>query len=108
MTLPILKIRPTTTRLVPRPHKVELWGKKDGKTTYELTARNFSEYHFEAKHGGVDGAKFHDTALNDHVEASGNTASLYKNDGELDLLYEAIAFEWVKLYGTDNRQPGYA
>ena len=89
-----------TTRA--RPHKVVLWGEKDGATTYELTARKFDEYHFEKKHAGYDQAKLHDTVLGDHVEAKGNSTALYVNDGELDLLYEVVAFDWVKLYGTDN------
>jgi len=40
--------------------------------------------------------------LNDHADASGNTVSLYKDAGEMDLLYEVVAFDWVKLYATDN------
>ena len=63
-------------------------------------ARKFDEYRFEGKHGGYDRAKLHDTALNDHVYASGNSASLYANPGELDLLYEVVDFEWVRLYAS--------
>ena len=65
-------------------------------------ARRFDEYHFEGKHGGFDRAKLLDSALSDHVVAAGNTASLYTNDSELDLLYEVVAFEWVRLYATDS------
>jgi cysteine-rich secretory family protein len=83
-----------------RPHKVSLWGGDDSDPTYEITARRFGEFHFEAKHAGFDRAKLHDTALNDHVDASGNTASFYKTDGELEMLYEVVGFEWVKLYST--------
>ena len=89
-----------TTRA--RPHKVIFWGGDDADPTYEITARKFDEYHFEAKHGGYDRAKLHDTALDDHVNATGNSASLYKNSTDLDLLYEVVAFEWVKLYATSN------
>jgi len=85
-----------------RPHKVTLWGGSDADPTYEIMARKFDEYHFEAKHGGFDRAKLHDTALSDHVDAAGNSASLYKNASKLDLLYEVVAFEWVKLYATSN------
>ncbi len=85
-----------------RPHKIVLWGGEDANPTYEITARKFDEYRFEGKHGGFDRAKLHDTALDDRVDASSNTASLHKNDGELDLLYEVVAFEWVKLYATSN------
>jgi len=89
-----------TTRA--RPNKIILWGGDDARPTYEITARKFDEYHFEAKNGGFDRAKFHDTIFNDYVHASGNSASMYGNNGELDLLYEAVAFEWVRLYATDN------
>ena len=85
-----------TTRA--RPHKITLWGGDDADPTYEIMARRFDEYHFEGNHGGYDRAKLHDTALNDHVHASGNSASLYANNGEMDLLYEVAAFEWVRLY----------
>jgi len=44
----------------------------------------------------------HDTIFSDHVGATGDTASFYRNDGELGLLYEVVAFDWVKLYATDN------
>ncbi|NLS91784.1 MAG: hypothetical protein GXX96_06335 [Planctomycetaceae bacterium] len=89
-----------TTRA--RPHKIILWGGDDAHPTYEITARKFDEYHFEAKNGGYDRADLHDTALSDYVHANGNSASMYGNNGELDLLYEAVAFEWVRLYATDN------
>ncbi len=89
-----------TTRA--RPHKVILWGGDDTHPTYEITARKFDEYHFEAKNGGYNRAKLHDTIFSDHVGATGDTASFYRNDGELGLLYEVVAFDWVKLYATDN------
>jgi parallel beta helix pectate lyase-like protein/PKD domain-containing protein len=89
-----------TTRA--RPHKITLWGGDDADPTYEIMARRFDEYHFEGKHGGFDRAKLHDTVLADHVHAAGNSASLYTNDSEQDLLYQVAAFEWVKLYATDN------
>ena len=89
-----------TTRA--RPHKITLWGGDDADPTYEIMARRFDEYHFEGKHGGFDRAKLHDTALSDHVEARDNSANFYRNDGEMELLYEVVAFEWVKLYSSNN------
>ena len=38
--------------------------------------------------------------LDDHADAAGNWARRYRNDGEMQLLYEAVAFEWVRLYAT--------
>ena len=89
-----------TTRA--RPQKVTLWGGDNADPTYEIMARKFDKYHFEGKHGGFDRAKLHDTALNDHAQASSNSARVYTNSGELDLLYEVVAFEWVKLYGSEG------
>ncbi len=85
-----------------RPHKIVLWSGEETSPTYQITARKFDQYHFEAKNGGFDRAKLHDTALSDHVYAAGNSASLSRNNGQLDLLYQAVAFEWVRLYATDN------
>ena len=90
-----------TTRA--RSHKITLWGGDDADPTYEIMARRFDEYHFEGKYGGEDRAKLHDTVLNDHAAASGDTASLSTNDGELDLLYEVVGFEWVRLYAADGK-----
>ena len=90
-----------TTRA--RPHKITLWGGDDADPNYEITARRFDEYHFVGKYGGFDRAKLHDTALDDYAQASGNSATLYANNGELDLLYEVAAFEWVKLYGSEGQ-----
>ena len=89
-----------TTRA--RSHKITLWGDDYADPTYKIMARRFDEYHFERKNGGDDRAKLHDTVLSDHATASGNTASLSRNDGELDLLYEVIGFEWVRLYGSQG------
>ena len=90
-----------TTRA--HPHKIIFWGQALTDPTYELTARKFDEYHFEAKNGGFDRAKLHDSVFDDHVEVDGNTTRVWMNrDGQLDLLYEVIDFEWVKLYTTDT------
>ena len=89
-----------TTRA--RSHKITLWGGDDADPTYEIMARKFDEYKFEGKHGGYDRAKLHDTVLNDHAQAEGNSARLYANNGEMDLLYEVAAFEWVRLYASEG------
>ena len=91
-----------TTRA--RPHKIMLWGGSYDDPTYMITARKFDEYYLEAKNGGYDQAKLHDTVFDDYLEASGNSARLYNDNGSLDLLYEAIDFEWVKAYGTEDNE----
>ena len=77
-------------------------GGDDADPTYEIMARKFDEYKFEGKHGGYDRAKLHHTVLNDHAQAEGNSARLYANNGEMDLLYEVAAFEWVRLYASSG------
>lgn len=89
-----------TTRA--RPHKIVLWGGSTADPTYEITARKFDQYHFTGNHAGYDSAKLHDTALSDHVDALGDCVSLYRNEGDPELLYEVAAFEWVRLYATQN------
>jgi hypothetical protein len=85
-----------------RPHKTMLWGGDNDDPNYQLTARKFDDCHIECKYGGYDKAKLHDTVFDDHVDAAGNTASLYRNREGMDLLYKVMAFEWVRLYGTPD------
>jgi caspase domain-containing protein/CARDB protein/parallel beta helix pectate lyase-like protein len=85
-----------------RPHKTTLWGGEYTDPTYAIIARRFDEYHLVGKHGGFDRAKLHDTAFSDHVHADDDSATFYKNDGDLELLYEAVAFEWVRLYAAEG------
>ena len=87
-----------------RSNKVMMWGGSYADPTYMLTARRFDGYHFERTHGGDDQAKLHDTVLDDHVETEDGSVSFYMDrDGERELLYESIAFEWVKLYSEADR-----
>ena len=87
-----------------RSLKVMMWGGSYADPTYMLTARRFDAYHFERTHGGDDLAKLHDTVLDDYVEVDDGIARFYmERDGERELLYESIAFEWVKLYSESDR-----
>lgn len=86
-----------------RPHKAQLWSGHYRDPNYIITARGFADYHFESTNGGFDKAKLHDTVFDDHADASTQSIEFYQNDSEMDLLYEAVAFEWVKLYTTSDR-----
>ncbi len=88
--------------ILARPHKTELWGGDDADPTYSITSRKFDQYRFEANHSGFDRAKLHDTVLDDHAEVSGDLTRLYRNNGQMKLLFEATACEWVRLYATPN------
>ena len=71
--------------------------------TVEVTARAFDEVHATASEGGFDVARIYDTPSDDHFEFDGDAARLYRRVGdELELLYEAIAFDRVKAYYDDS------
>ncbi|MDI9444635.1 MAG: hypothetical protein QM844_10760, partial [Planctomycetota bacterium] len=79
-----------------KSHKTELV--KAGVT---VTARAFDEVHATASEGGFDVARIYDTTGDDHFECEGDTARLFRRVGtQLDLLYEVIAFERVKVFGS--------
>ena len=85
-----------------KTHKTELVG-----SAVKVTARAFDEVHAEAGQGGFNVARIYDTAADEHFEFIGDTARVYRRIGtELDLLYEAIAFDRVKAYrstGNDTK-----
>ena len=92
------------------PHKSELYD--NAEQVYHITARNFDEVYAEATQGGYDRAKLHDAYVpDDYVEASyvsgDSWVEFYRDYPNNDLLYQALAFEWVKAYslsGTDYKQ----
>jgi hypothetical protein len=85
-----------------KPHKTQLVGQ-----TVNVTARAFDQVHAEDINGGFGVARIYDTAGDEHFEFIGDTARVYRRIGtELDLLYEAVAFERVKAYrstGNDTK-----
>ena len=85
-----------------RAHKTEMYDLETKGDVFKLTARAFDEVHAEAVQGGNDKAKLHDTASDDVLEAKGNSARLLTTRTELELLYDAMAFEFVKAYGTEG------
>ena len=79
-----------------RSHKAQLVG--DG---VKVTARTFDCVHATASESGFDVARMYDTTGADHLEVAGDTARLYRYDGDSqELLYEVVAFERVKAYST--------
>jgi hypothetical protein len=84
-----------------RSHKTTMIG-----PGYSITARYFDEVYAEAKNGGYDRAKLHDTVADDILHArmvDGKTwARLAVNGTTEDQLYEALGFEFVRAYATDG------
>ena len=57
--------------------------------------------------GGYDRARLFDTVHDDRVDITATSASLAVEASELDWLYRAFAFEWVKTYslaGGDDHE----
>ena len=86
-----------------RAHKTELYDTATLGEVYKITVRRFDQVHARANtsSGGYDKIKLHDTFGDNRFVATGSLASLFKeNQGNLDLLYDAQGFEWVKAYST--------
>jgi hypothetical protein len=85
-----------------RAHKVMMWAGDYADPLYKLTARTFDDVYLYATEGGFDKAKLHDTVRDDLLLATGDWVRLSTQKDEVDMLYQAIAFEWVKAYGTEG------
>jgi sugar lactone lactonase YvrE len=68
-----------------------------------VVARSFDEAHATASEGGWDVARLYGTPNPEHLEVDDDTVRLFARNGEeLDLMYEAIGFEAVKVYLDDE------
>ena len=85
-----------------RPHKVSMWGGDGTAPDYEIVARDFDNVTLLATQGGYDRAKLHDSALDDLFELGRQLARMSSNLEALNVIYEAIAFEWVKAYSSSG------
>lgn len=85
-----------------RGHKTEMYDERTKGDDYILTVRAFDEVYAHATEGGYDKAKLHDTSGDDLFEAAGNMGRMSTQKTEMDLLYEAIDFEFVKAYHSQG------
>ncbi|MHB8898085.1 MAG: trypsin-like serine protease, partial [Thermoguttaceae bacterium] len=91
--------------------KETFWGIKDKAQFlgdgFDITARKFEKVEATSTPGSGDIAKLRDTAANNHLVVDDASAKMYEvNGAEMDLLYEAFAFDQVKTYrssGTDTK-----
>ena len=86
-------------------HKTEIFDLVTKGDVYKITARKFDRVRAEASEGGFDKAKLWDTTFDDLVEASGDQVTFSSLQGELETIYEVLAFEWVRarsFYGENN------
>ena len=79
-----------------KPHKTEIFDTVTGGDVYKVSARGFSSVSAQATQGGYDKAKLWDTGVDDLLEATGDRVKMSRNGESLDLLYEVMAFEFVK------------
>jgi large repetitive protein len=74
---------------------------------FEITARKFETVEASSTEGSGDIAKLWDTDGNDHLVVNETSAKLYEAVGDdMELLYEAFAFDQVKTYrssGNDTK-----
>lgn len=82
-----------------RPHKAQLFDQVTDGDVYHITAWRFDEYHSSATPGGRDKAKLWDTVHDDLLNADSQGAAMSRDIGQLDLLYEVLAFDMVKANG---------
>jgi hypothetical protein len=75
---------------------------------FEITARKFERVEATSTPGSGDIAKFRDTTGSDHLVATDASAKMYAVNGtDMELLYEAFAFDQVKTYrsgGNDTKE----
>ena len=85
-----------------RGHKVQMYDPTTNGDVYNLAVRAFDEVHAHATQGGYDRAKLHDTAGDELFDVTGNTARMSTQKAEMELLYEAVDFEFVKAYRSQG------
>lgn len=91
-----------------KPHKSEIFDMTTGGEVYKVTARAFSMVRGEAsntegaaENGGRDKAKLWGTLWDDSVQAADDWLYYdFSKDGNLDRLYEILAFESVTVRTT--------
>ncbi len=79
-------------------HKSEIFDLDTKGDIYKITARRFDTVHADGSQGaGYDRVKMWETPHDNHVEAADNWARLSAQKTELEILYDVLAFEFVKV-----------
>ena len=69
-----------------------------GCETREITARRFDKVYGDASQGsGYDKAKAWETPRDNHVDAADNWAQFWSQKSEMEMVYDILAFEFVKI-----------
>ena len=79
-------------------HKSEIFDLKTKGEIYKITARRFDTIYGDASSGdGYDKVEACETPRDNHVEAADDWARLWSQKSELELVYDILAFEFVKV-----------
>jgi hypothetical protein len=81
-----------------KEHKSEIFDLDTKGEIYKITARRFDLVHADGSDGdGYDKVKMWETPHDNYVEAADNWARLSAQKTELEMLYDVLAFEFVKV-----------
>ena len=81
-----------------KSHKSEIVDLETKGEIYEITARGFDTVHADGSQGeGYDRVKVWETPRYNHLEAADNWAWMFVQEGELEMIYDILAFEMVKV-----------
>ena len=79
-------------------HKSEIFDQQTKGEIYKITARRFDTVHADGSQGaGYDKVKAWETARDNHVEAADNWARMFAQKVELEMVFDILAFEFVKV-----------
>ena len=81
-----------------KSHKSEIVDLATKGEIYKITARGFDLVHADGSQGAeYDRVKIWETPRDNHLEAAGNWAKLWAQKTELEMIYDILAFEFVKV-----------
>ena len=79
-------------------HKSEIFDQQTKGEIYKITARRFDTVHADGSQGaGYDKVKIWETIRDNRVEAADNWAQMFTQRTELEMVYDVLAFEFVKV-----------
>jgi hypothetical protein len=81
-----------------KSHKSEIVDLETKGEIYKITARGFDLVHADGSQGAeYDRVKMWETPRDNHVEAADNWAKFFVQKTELEMLYDVLAFEFVRV-----------
>ena len=79
-------------------HKSEIFDLATKGEVYKITARRFDKIFGDGSSGdGYDKVKAWETSVDNYVEAADNWARMWAQKSEMEMIYDILAFEFVKV-----------